>query len=215
MSIRDRLASGLASQLGHPDGLRGRLVARALNRANRGNVTSAVEATGLLPGQTAADIGFGGGVGLPLLLASVRPGGRVHGIDPSATVLDRARHAFRAETASGTLTLQPGSLTALPLSDACLDAAITVNTVYFVADLDLAFRELARVLRPAGRAVVGMGDPDDMARSPVTAHGFTLRPVEEVVASLARAGLATVERRRIGQGHDAMHLLVARRAQTS
>lgn len=136
MGVRDRFLAGLAAQLGRPDGLRGRLVARMLNRANRANVTAAVEAAGLVPGQTAADIGFGGGVGLPLL-------------------------------------------------------------------------------RPDGRAVVGIGDPDAMASSPVTATGFTIRPVDDVAATLVRAGLASVERRRIGEGHGAMHLLVAHRKHAS
>lgn len=211
MGVRDRFLAGLAAQLGRPDGLRGRLVARMLNRANRANVAAAVAAAGLVPGQTGADIGFGGGVGLPLLLDRVGPTGHVHGIDPSPTVLDRAARAFRQQTRSGLLTLQAGSITALPLPDACLDAAITVNTVYFVADLDLAFAELARTLRPDGRAVLGIGDPDAMAASPVTTTGFTIRPVDEVVVTLVRAGLASVERRRIGEGHGAMHLLVARR----
>jgi SAM-dependent methyltransferase len=211
MGVRNRFLAGLAAQLGRPDGLRGRLVARLLNRANRANVTAAVDATSLAPGHTAADIGFGGGVGLPLLLARVGPDGHVHGIDPSPTVLARGARAFRDQTRSGLLTLQAGSITALPLPDSCLDAAITVNTVYFVADLDLAFAELARTLRPGGRAVVGIGDPDAMAASPVTATGFTIRPLDDVVAALVRAGLAQVERRRIGEGHGAMHLLVARR----
>jgi arsenite methyltransferase len=211
MGVRDRFLAGLAAQLGRPDGLRGHLVARMLNRANRANVTAAVEAAELVPGQTAADIGFGGGVGLPLLLARVGPAGHVHGIDPSRTVLDRAARAFRDQTRSGLLTLQAGSITALPLPDASLDVALTVNTVYFVADLDLAFAEVARVLRPDGRAVVGLGDPDAMAASAVTATGFTIRPVDEVVAALVRAGLASVGRRRVGEGHGAMHLLVAGR----
>jgi ubiquinone/menaquinone biosynthesis C-methylase UbiE len=127
-------------------------------------------------------------------------------------VLARAERIFRKQTRSGALTLQAGSITALPLPDASLDAAITVNTIYFVDDLDLAFAELARVLRPGARVVVGLGDPDAMADSPVTAHGFVLRSVDDVLASLARAGLQSVGHRRVGQGDAASHLLVARKA---
>jgi SAM-dependent methyltransferase len=50
--------------------------------------------------------------------------------------------------------------------------AITVNTIYFVDDLDRACSELARVLRPGGRLVVGIGDPEAMARMPFSAYGF-------------------------------------------
>jgi SAM-dependent methyltransferase len=69
-----------------------------------------------------------------------------------------------------------------------LDAAITVNTIYFVSDLGKAFTELARVLSPSGRAVVGLNDPAAMAAMPFTARNFIIRPVEAVVTALADAG---------------------------
>ena len=212
MGVRDRFLTGLAAQLGRPEGLRGRFVARRLNHANRTAVTAAVDATELKPGQVAADIGFGGGLGLRLLLDRVLPGGHVHGIDLSDTMLKRAGAALRTEGLNGELTLQLGSITALPLSDESLDAAITVETIYFVTDLDRAFTELARVLRPSARAVIGLGDPAAMAKQPVTAHGFTLRPVDEVLATLTRSGFAPEENLRIGADDDPFHVLVARKA---
>jgi arsenite methyltransferase len=101
-----------------------------------------------------------------------------------------------------------GSSTALPLADNSLDAAITVNTVYFVPDLDTACVELARVVRLGGRLVIGIGD-DAMKKMPFTACGFTLRPVAEVIA--ARAG-CTVEHQQLPNPPIPHHLLVARPA---
>lgn len=207
MGVRDTLLTELARQLARPEGLRGRLVHRRLNRLNRDTVTAAVEAAGLIPGQTAADIGFGGGVGLPLLLARVRPGGHVHGVELSDTMLARARKTYGED--ADALTLHAGSLTALPLNDDSLDGAITVNTIYFLDDLDQAFSELARVLRPSGRVVIGLGDPAAMAKLPFTDHGFTLRPVADVAESFTNAGLTSVGHRRVGDDDEAYHLLVA------
>jgi arsenite methyltransferase len=99
----------------------------------------------------------------------------------------------------------------LPLDDDSLDAAITINTLYFLPHLDAACTELARVHRPNGRAVVGIGDPDTMARLPFTSHGFTLRPVADVTAALHNSGLETVEQRRVDDVAIPTHLLVARR----
>lgn len=147
-----------------------------------------------------------------MLLARVLPGGHVHGVDLSDTMVDRARRNFRKEALADSLTLHAASITALPLTDATLDAAITVNTIYFVTDLDRAFTELARVLRPSGRAVVGLGDPAAMAKVPFMAHGFTLRPVDDVVATLIKAGFTTLNRLRVGDGDGAHHLLVATKA---
>ncbi|WP_158887676.1 methyltransferase domain-containing protein [Amycolatopsis anabasis] len=206
MNLKDALAAGLAKQLGHPRGLRGRLVGALLNRANSRPVTGAVDALGLRAGETAADIGFGGGFGLALLLGRVGPAGLVHGVEVSETMFARATHRFaRADR----LRLHRGSITDLPLDDASVDALITCNTVYFVADLDRACAELARILRPGGRAVVGIGDPAEMAKMPFTEHGFRLRPVAEVIAALESAGLVLTEDRRLGKSERGFHLLLA------
>lgn len=209
MGVKDHVLAGLARQLSRPEGMRGRFVARGLNRGNRETVQAAVEAAGLRPGDVTADIGFGGGVGLPLLLAGVHPGGHAHAVDISETMLDRARGRHADDILAGSLSVHAGSITSLPLDDTCLDAAITVNTIYFVTDLGRAFEELARVLAPNGRAVVGIGDPTTMAKLPFTAHGFTLRGVDDVVATLERAGLGHVCDIRVGDDEGAHHVLVA------
>src|SRR5689334_17488384 len=206
MSVRDRFMAGFARQLGQPEGLRGRIVGRGLDRGNRSVVTAAVKATQLQPGQTAADVGFGGGLGLRLLLDTVGPDGHVHGVELSSTMLDAARRRHRAELSAGRLTLAAGTLESLPLDDACLDGLITVNTLYFVDDTDAVFRELARVLRPSGRAVIGVGDPAAMERMPMTQHGFRLRPPDQLIASLRAAGLA-VRHERVGDDERSFHLL--------
>lgn len=202
--------AGVARQLGRPEGLRGRVVGRALNKGNRLAVTAAVEATGLQPGQVAADVGFGGGVGLGLLLDRVGPAGHVHGVELSSTMLSAAQRRHRAEVAAGRMTLHAGRLEELPVEDARLDGLISVNTLYFVTDLGAVFAEVARVLRPSGTAVFGVADPDWMAGMPVSAHGFRLRPVAELVDGLRDAGLDVRQERVSDDGRD-FHLLVATR----
>jgi arsenite methyltransferase len=209
VNLRRRLNAGLARQLGHPAGLAGRVVGRALNRGNRRVVSAAVDALAVPPGAAVADIGFGGGVGLELLLERVGDDGRVHGVDISAEMLDRASRRFRDAIAAGRLTLHHGSMTDPPFAAGQLDGIISTNTIYFVADLDGAFAALAAALKPSGRIVLGMGDPEAMRAMPFTPYGFTLRPVDDVVASLVRAGLALEEDRRVGHGQLPFHLLVA------
>jgi len=208
MGLRQRFLAASARQLGHPRGWRGRLVGRALNRGNRKLVAAAVRATKVGSGQAAADIGFGGGIGLRLLLEQVGPSGHVHGIDVSTTMVDQARRTFAEASAAGRLDLALGSMTNLPLADEALDAAITVNTVYFVEDLEAALRELARVVRPGGRVVVGVSDPDAMARMPVTAYGFRLRPVDELVETMTAAGFARVGTEVVPGPPMARHLII-------
>lgn len=208
VGLRARALRSLAAQLGHPRGLSGRLVGRVLNRGNRAMIAAAVDALEVQSEAVTADLGFGGGAGLDLLLARLGPGGRVHGADVSTEMLAGARRRLGGEVATGRLVLHEAGLEALPLPDDALDAAMTLNTLYFVSDLPAALGEMARVVRPGGRLVLGLGDPTAMGRLPFTAHGFHLRPIEAVVTAAASAGLALEEHRLIGAGDDAYHLLL-------
>lgn len=211
MGLRDAVAARMARQLGHPRGLPGRAIGSMLNKGNRAAVTAAVAALGLRAGEAAADLGFGGGAGLGLLLDRVGPTGQVNGVEISTVMLASAARRYRAARTAGRLHLHPGSLTDLPLGTGSIDAAMTVNTIYFVADLDRALGELARVLAPGGSLIVGLGDPAAMAAMPFTAYGFQLRPVEDVTAAATAAGLTVRDHRRVGTGDHAFHLLLAGR----
>jgi ubiquinone/menaquinone biosynthesis C-methylase UbiE len=206
-SLRERLLSTVAGQLGHPHGILSPFVARALNRGNEKAIAGAVDAAQAPRGGVAADIGFGGGIGLRLLLDGIGDDGVVHGIEIADDMLSRAKSKFGSDDR---LRLSRGSLTAVPLDDGSVDALITVNTVYFIPELDPACRELARVVRPGGRAVIGIGDPDVMVRLPFTKHGFTIRPVSEIAAALENSGLQ-VEQRRIEDKPIPRYLLIGMR----
>ena len=201
---------GLAKQLGHPNGIRGRVVGAMLNNRNRATVSASVNALSLAPGAVVADIGFGGGVGLELLLQAVGGAGHVHGVEVSQTMLAGAGRRFRRQIAAGKLQLHAASITELPFEDASLDGAITVNTIYFLEDLDAACAELARVTKRSGCLVVGLADPAAMAGMPFTAYGFRTRPLTDVFNSLHGAGFSVDEDRRVGDGEGASHLLVCR-----
>lgn len=207
--VPDVLLHTLSRQLAGPSGPLGALVARMLNKGNRAAITAAVGALDLAGTEEVADIGFGGGLGLDLLLDATRSGGRVHGVEPAPDMLRRARSAHHEEVAAGRLTLHEAGMEALPMADGALDGWISVNTVYFVEDLPPALAELRRVLAPAGRGVLGIADPEWMAHRAVTKFNFTIRPVADLVAALTEAGLS-VEQRTMGS--QPFNLLVCRPA---
>jgi SAM-dependent methyltransferase len=217
MSVRDRVASALGRQLGHPRGRSGRLVGAVLNRRNASTVAAAVASVPVHPGDRLVDVGFGGGLGLELLLRRLQDEaggcGVVHGMDVSETMVAAAGRRFRPHVAAGRLELHRAPMEALPLGNSAVDAAITLNTIYFLPDLAAAFRELHRVLRPGGRLVIGLGEPAAMARMAVTREGFHIRPVGVVIDALGAAGLVLAEHRRVGSGRGADHLLIARAAE--
>lgn len=192
--------------------MRGRLLGRLLNRGNAELIAAATDEVVRVSTIETADLGFGGGRGLDLLLARLGAGGRVHGVEISNAMLSGARRRHRRYVKAGRLVLHQGGLEHLPLPDGALDSAMTLNTLYFVEHLDQAFDELSRVLRPGGWLVLGLGDPVAMARMPLTAQGFRLRPIQDVVAIAIEAGFVLQEQRRVGGGDDPYHLLILIRA---
>jgi demethylmenaquinone methyltransferase/2-methoxy-6-polyprenyl-1,4-benzoquinol methylase len=88
-----------------------------------------------------------------LAIADLKAGAsRVTGLDFSEAMLVRARKKTVARTA--VLEWVQGDMLALPFADATFDAATVGFGVRNVADLELALRELRRVLRPGGRLAI-------------------------------------------------------------
>lgn len=198
----------LARQLAHPHGPGGRLVGAMLNRYNHHSMATAAQALSLSPGATAADLGFGGGTGLKLLLDQVGRHGEVHGVDVSAGMLHRAARRYRTEVRTGRLQLHSASMTELPLPDHVLDGALTFNTVYYLADLGRALAELRRVLATPGRAILGLADPDAMAARSFTQHGLRLRAISEIIDMLPAAYLRLTDHQQLNHRGETFHLLV-------
>ncbi len=129
MAVPDRILLTVATQLGRPSGPLGRVIGRLLNRGNRAVITAAVDAARANPGCAVLDVGFGGGAGLGLLLDRVGPGGDVHGVEISQTMLTRARRRFRRELSDRRLHLHDATMDRLPLPDASIDAVVSTNTI--------------------------------------------------------------------------------------
>lgn len=143
-------------QLGHPSGLLGAFVARMLNKSNAWMNRAAVDAAALTPGDRVLDVGFGGGVALPMLLDAVGPEGRVAALERARDMVAAARRGHRDAVASGRLELVEGSVESVPWGNGAFDAVITINTVYFWPRPAEGIREIRRVLAPGGRVVVGV-----------------------------------------------------------
>ena len=190
----------VAAQLARPHGLLAKKTMDLLDAGNAERIAACVEQARVQAGMSVADVGFGGGAGLRILLDRVAPpvdggsapSGMVHGVELSTSAIRRARRRFRAEIREGRLSVHEGTLQALPLPDAGLDALISTNTIYFVPDLAPVRDELARVLAPGGRVVLGIADPERMREIGMPLHRFVLRPVDQIVEIMTAASTLEV-----------------------
>ncbi|WP_343067883.1 methyltransferase domain-containing protein [Sulfitobacter aestuariivivens] len=109
------------------------------------------DALGPLPGETILDLGCGNGLLTLDLARAVGPQGRVIGVDPSADMLNVARKRLEG---FDNIALEEGLADALPLADAQIDRAVSVQVFEYIDDRIGALTEIRRVLKPGGVAVV-------------------------------------------------------------
>jgi SAM-dependent methyltransferase len=107
----------------------------------------------LRPGETVLDLGSGPGLDALLAAREVGPTGRVIGVDMTPEMLERAR-ATVARAGAAQVEFRHGRLEALPIESASVDAVTSNCVINLVPDKGAVFREVARVLRPGGRAVI-------------------------------------------------------------
>jgi ArsR family transcriptional regulator len=141
----------------------------------------------LLPADyVVADLGCGTGQAIEQLAPHVQ---RVIGVDNSPPMLKAARRRL-GERAN--VDLRRGDLAAVPVDDATCDAAVLILALTYVADPAVVLRELSRILKPGGRAVVVdllPHDRDDFRRQlGQTRLGFEPVELEQL---LVEAGLSS------------------------
>lgn len=161
------------------------------------------------PGEAVLDVACGAGVVSVAAARAVGPAGRVLGVDLADAMVQASRQ--RAQDLSlGHAAFERMDAEQLKLPDAGFDLALCALGLMYVPDPDAALRELHRVLRPGGRAVLAVwgerarcgwaplfGIVDAEVRSEVCPLFFGLGQGETLARRCASAGLqVTLQRRR-------------------
>jgi len=120
-----------------------------VGRLYRRRLEMAAAMLGTEPVACAVEVGYGSGILLPELARRSR---RLVGVDrheeaPAVLAMARAEGAHPL--------LVTGGICALPLATASVDLLVSLSLLEHVRALDEAAAEIARVLRPGGRAVLG------------------------------------------------------------
>ena len=150
----------------------------------------------LTPDMVVADVGTGTG----FVAAGIAPSvARVIGIDISERILDVARHNLD-ELGIDNVDLREGDITALPLADDSVDAALANMVLHHAEEPAAMLTEMARVVRPGG--VVAICDevehPWEWMREEHADIWLGFTP-EQVHAFFAAAGLESPSLEALGR----------------
>jgi arsenite methyltransferase len=153
----------------------------------------------LQKGEVVLDLGSGGGLDVFLAARKVGPTGRSIGIDMTPEMIDLARKNA-AQAGLANVEFHQAQIDRLPLADGSVDCVISNCVINLAPDKPAVFREVARVLKPGGRAAFS----DIALKKPLPpALGNDLLayvgciagaiPIEEYRQSLIDAGFSHVE----------------------
>jgi ubiquinone/menaquinone biosynthesis C-methylase UbiE len=119
-----------------------------------------VEVLSPAPGERVLEIGPGTGYYSAELGDRLTSEGHLELLDVQQEMLDSAMRRV-GERGLANVSARLGDATKLPYEDDTFDGAVLITVLGEIPDQDAALREVARVLKPGGRLVVGefMGDP--------------------------------------------------------
>jgi SAM-dependent methyltransferase len=154
------------------------------------------------PGDVAVDVGSGTGSEVRHFAGMVGTSGRAVGVEPHPGLRALAEDRSADSSGAGRAEFIDGDAMALPFTDATVDVLRCERVFQHLPDPAGAAREIARVLRPGGRAVVidsdwasmvtRPGDPDVVRRMNDSMHGRIPNPFSgrDLRTHLQAAGLA-------------------------
>ena len=103
-----------------------------------------------------------------ILAWASRRGARAYGIDISPPTVVQARAAFE-QGSRASLRSAIGDVRALPFADGSFDAIYSMGTIEHFDETERAVEEMARVLKPGGRAIIGVPNRHDPFLRPLFA----------------------------------------------
>lgn len=125
------------------------------------------------PGMTVVDLGSGAGVDCFIAANKLGGTGQVIGIDMTDAMLEKARQ-YAADKGYANVEFRKGTIEDLPLEDASVDLVISNCVINLSPDKAKVFAEIARVLKPGGRAAISdivlLSDLPDAIRQDMEAY---------------------------------------------
>lgn len=182
-----------------PVGTLGRMMLKGMNTGHAKMAAWGFSLLALRENTHILDVGCGGGANIAVMLKEV-PGSIVDGLDYSEESV-----AFSKKTNAAYLgnrcTIQQGDVSSLPYADQSLDHVTAFETIYFWPNLEAAFHEIRRTLKPDGTFLIccESDDAEDTTWSS-RIEGMTVHRGEDVKNLLSKSGFRNVQLHRNDKG---------------
>lgn len=184
-------AETLVKGIGYNDSDLAALPAHSNMGLSCGNPTAIAS---LREGEVVLDLGSGGGFDVFIAGRKVGARGRVIGVDMTADMISLARSniaAYRASSGLENVEFRLGEIEHLPVADSSIDVVISNCVLNLSPDKGQVWREIARVLKPGGRAAIS----DLALKSPLPEEVAAM--TEALIGCIAGAPLVEETRRMI------------------
>jgi ubiquinone/menaquinone biosynthesis C-methylase UbiE len=157
-----------------------------------------MDALQLKPGDRVLDVGPGPGFVTLLLAGRVGPTGLIYAVDPSAEALDYLQR-LQAERHIANIKTFVADAATLELPGVAVDAALVAMVLHHTDDPPAIMRNVARLLKPNGLAVIAEFRPDGPCEhGPPRDHRLTS---EQLRTWCDAAGLLTLDEQRQSPEH--------------
>ena len=176
-----------------PDGRLGRLALRMMNVTHTPMAMWNLSLIHFQPRWTILDVGCGGGKNIARMLRRSQ-GSTVYGIDYSAESVAMSTKVNRKHIGTRCFITQ-GNVMQLPYEEAKFDLVTAYETVYFWPNLEKAFSEVYRVLKPKGVFSFSYGDErsSSMRYWANEIEAMCILPLDEIKQLLADAGFTDIK----------------------
>jgi ubiquinone/menaquinone biosynthesis C-methylase UbiE len=136
-----------------PTGVEGREVAASMNIHHSDLTDWGLSKVKIGPDFRILDVGCGGGKTITKL-ANLAPQGKVYGIDCSKDMVQYSREVNRDLITEDRVSIVEGVVDKTGFPDNYFDLVTAVETYYFWPNLQKAFQEIRRILKPNGQLLI-------------------------------------------------------------
>jgi ubiquinone/menaquinone biosynthesis C-methylase UbiE len=180
------------SQFAKPTGFFGKILAKGMARGHKDFYKNAARIINPTNDDVYLEIGFGSGIFIKKYMSHVS---KIAGIDHSEDMVKLASDINRRLVESGKAEFKQGSASSLPWADNEFTVVATIETFFFLTEVEKTLNEIFRVLKPGGRLVIEMAyNKDDGVehKRHIKKMNLKLYHAEEIKNLLKNAGFSDI-----------------------